>query len=80
MNDYAPVSKQAAGPGEKGGPDLAFSRCVKNEQAMRQKLTGEWSTFIPSEKTNCVGEETSLRRSTANKNLHRTRRVTARSQ
>ncbi|MGA9008539.1 MAG: hypothetical protein WB495_17085 [Xanthobacteraceae bacterium] len=31
------IAKQAAGPGEKGGPDLAFSRCVKNEQAMRQK-------------------------------------------
>jgi hypothetical protein len=53
------IAKQAAGPGEKGGPDLAFSQCVKNEQAMRQKLSGEWSTFIPSEKTNCVGEATS---------------------
>jgi hypothetical protein len=53
------IAKQAAGPGEKGGPDLAFSQCVKNEQAMRQKLTGEWSTFIPSEKANCVGGETS---------------------
>jgi hypothetical protein len=53
------IAQQAAGPGEKGGPDLAFGQCVKNEEAMRQKLIGEWSTFVPSERSNCVGEETS---------------------
>jgi hypothetical protein len=53
------IAQQAAGPGEKGSPDLAFGQCVKNEQAMRQKLIGEWSTFVPSETSNCVGEETS---------------------
>jgi hypothetical protein len=53
------IAQQAAGPGEKGGPDLAFAQCVKNEQAMRQKLIGEWSTFVPSETSNCIGEETS---------------------
>ena len=54
------IARQAATPGEKGGPDVAFSQCVKNEQAMRQKLVGEWSTFIPSERANCIGEETSV--------------------
>lgn len=53
------IAKQAAGPGEKGGPDLAFAQCVKNERVMRQKLIREWSTFIPPEKSNCVGEATS---------------------
>jgi hypothetical protein len=54
------IAQQAGTPGEKGGPDLAFSQCVKNEQAMRQKLVGEWSTFVPAEKSNCVNEETSV--------------------
>jgi hypothetical protein len=54
------IAQQAGSAGEKGGPDLAFSQCVKNEQAMRQKLDGEWSTFLPAEKTNCVAEETAV--------------------
>jgi hypothetical protein len=51
------IAQQAANPSEKGGPDLAFSQCVQSEQAMRQKLVGEWSTFLPSEKANCIGAE-----------------------
>jgi hypothetical protein len=51
------IAQQAANPSEKGGPDLAFSQCVQSEQAMRQKLAGEWSTFLPAEKTNCIGSE-----------------------
>ena len=51
------IAQQSAGPSEKGGPDLAFSQCVQSEQAMRQKLIGEWSTFLPGEKANCVGSE-----------------------
>ena len=54
------IARQAAGPGETGGPDLAFAQCVKSEQTMAQKLTGEWSSFTPNEKTNCVGEERSV--------------------
>jgi hypothetical protein len=54
------IAKQSASPGEKGAPDLGYTQCVQNEQAMRQKLVGEWSTFIPSEKSNCVGEATSV--------------------
>jgi hypothetical protein len=54
------IARQASGPGEKGGPDLAFAQCVKNEQAMRVRLVGEWSTFTPPEKSNCVNEETTV--------------------
>jgi hypothetical protein len=39
-------------------PDVAFSQCVQSEQAMRQKFVNEWSTFLPTEKTNCIGAET----------------------
>jgi len=51
------IAQQAADPSERGGPDLAFARCVKSEQAMRQKLTEEWSSFMPADKANCVGSE-----------------------
>ncbi len=51
------IAQQAADPSEKGGPDLAFSQCVQSEQAMRQKLINEWSTFLPTEKSNCIGAE-----------------------
>jgi hypothetical protein len=51
------IAQQAANPSEKGGPDLAFSECVKSEQAMRQKLAGEWATFLPREKSSCIGAE-----------------------
>jgi hypothetical protein len=51
------IAQQAPDPSEKGGPDLAFSKCVQSEQAMRQKLVNEWSTFLPTEKTNCIGEQ-----------------------
>jgi hypothetical protein len=51
------IAQQAVNPSEKGGPDLAFAQCVKSEQAMRQKLVGEWSTFLPAERVNCIGSE-----------------------
>jgi hypothetical protein len=51
------IAQQASDPSEKGGPDLAFSKCVQSEQAMRQKLANEWSTFLPTEKSNCIGEQ-----------------------
>jgi hypothetical protein len=51
------IAQQAANPAEKGDPDLTFAQCVKSEQAMREKLVGEWSTFSPAEKTNCIGSE-----------------------
>jgi len=51
------IAQQAANPTEKGDPDLAFAQCVQSEQTMRQKLVNEWSTFLPTEKTNCIGSE-----------------------
>jgi hypothetical protein len=51
------IAQQAANPSETGGPDLTFGACVKNEQAMRKRLIGEWSTFSRSERTNCIGEQ-----------------------
>jgi hypothetical protein len=51
------IAQQASDPSEKSAPDLAFSKCVQSEQAMRQKLVNEWSTFLPTEKSNCIGEQ-----------------------
>lgn len=51
------IAQQAANPTEKGDPDLTFRQCMKSEQAIREKLVGEWSTFSPLEKTNCIGSE-----------------------
>ena len=48
------IAQQAKDPGERGGPDLAYSACVKSEQAMRQKLSKEWGTFAPAEKSHCT--------------------------
>ena len=49
------IAQQAGDPGERGGPDLAFSQCVKNEEDTRQQLAKEWATFEPADKANCVG-------------------------
>jgi len=51
------IAQQAKDPGEKGGPDLAFSQCVNSELAMRQQLSKEWSTFAPADKAHCIGSE-----------------------
>ena len=51
------IAQQAQDPTEKGAPDLAFSKCVQSEQAMRQRLVNEWSTFLPTEKSSCIGEQ-----------------------
>jgi len=50
------IAQQSAAPSERGGPDLGYSQCVQSEQAMRQQLVGEWSTFTAADKTNCVAE------------------------
>jgi hypothetical protein len=51
------IAQQAATPGEIGGPDLSYSRCVKSEMTMRHKLVGKWATYTASEKANCIGAE-----------------------
>jgi hypothetical protein len=51
------IVQQTATPGERGGPDLTFGRCVRSEMAIRHKLICEWAAFTPTEKANCVGLE-----------------------
>jgi hypothetical protein len=52
------IAQQASTPSEKGGPDLAFSQCLGSENATHERLENEWSTFLASEKANCIGEQT----------------------
>jgi hypothetical protein len=52
------IAHGASGAGERGGPDLAFARCMKSEQAMRRKLVRQWSSFASASKQNCVAETT----------------------
>jgi hypothetical protein len=52
------IAQQEATPGESGGPDLSFRRCVKSEMAMRRKLIRRWARYTPDEKSNCIGSET----------------------
>jgi hypothetical protein len=53
------IAQQAWTPSESGGPDRSFKRCVQSEMATRRKLSREWSTFTPGEKSNCVATEMS---------------------
>jgi hypothetical protein len=50
---------QSTTAGERGGPDLSLAECVKSEQATRERLAKQWSTFAPVDKANRVGEATS---------------------
>ena len=50
------IAEQAATPGERGGPDLTFRQCMKNEQSMREQIVSQWSTFTDGERSNCVAE------------------------
>jgi hypothetical protein len=50
------IAQQASTPAERGGPDLAFTECIKSERAIRQQLAEEWSTFVSADRANCVGE------------------------
>jgi hypothetical protein len=51
------IAQQAATAGERGGPDLGLAQCIKSEQATREQLAREWSTFAAADKTSCIGEE-----------------------
>jgi hypothetical protein len=52
------IAQHAAAPGERGGPDLSLEQCISSELAIRQRLVGQWSTFDPADRTECVGEAT----------------------
>ena len=51
------IAQQAATAGERGGPDLGLAQCIKSEQATREQLAREWSTFAAADKASCIGEE-----------------------
>ena len=55
------IAQQASTVAEKGSPDVAFSQCIQSEQAVRQKLAGEWSTFSPNEKANAAARPAPFR-------------------
>src|ERR1700723_3297331 len=52
------IAQGAAGAGERGGPDLSFARCVRNEQATRKRLVRIWSAYAPGDRQHCVAETT----------------------
>jgi hypothetical protein len=52
------VAQGAGGPGERGGPDLSFARCVRSEQATRKRLVRMWSKYAPGDRQHCVAETT----------------------
>jgi hypothetical protein len=52
------IARGASGPGERGGPDLSFARCVRSEQAARRRLVAAWLRFALADKQNCIAETT----------------------
>jgi hypothetical protein len=52
------IAQGAAGAGERGGPDLSFARCVRNEQATRRRIVRTWSRYAPGDRQQCVAETT----------------------
>lgn len=53
------LGQQVFAPSERDGPDMAFNQCIQSEMATRRKLSREWSTFTPGEKSNFVATEMS---------------------
>jgi hypothetical protein len=49
------IASHAAGPGERGGPDLSLRQCIKSELRVRGKLTRQWAMYSPDEKAQCLG-------------------------
>ena len=52
------IARHALSPSERGGPDLSLDQCIKGEQAIRELLAKEWSSFSPADKASCIGEAT----------------------
>ena len=55
------IAQQAATAGERGGPDLGLAQCIKSEQATREQLAREWSTFAAADKASCIGKKSWVR-------------------
>jgi hypothetical protein len=63
--DHRAAGAIASSPGFERRSGMSWDRAAGgksvregSEQAMRQKLVNEWSTFLPTEKSNCIGAET----------------------
>jgi hypothetical protein len=52
------IAQGAGRPGERGGPDLSFARCVRSEQATRKRLVRMWPKYAPGDRQHCVAETT----------------------
>ena len=54
--DVRPVCRGIASQGELevGLQQTNFEQCVQSEQAVREQMKKEWSTFSTSDKTHCV--------------------------
>jgi hypothetical protein len=54
--DVNPVCRGIASQGEleEGLQQTNFQECVKSEQAVREEIKKEWSTFTTADKTHCV--------------------------
>jgi hypothetical protein len=54
--DVNPVCRGIAMQGEleAGLQQTSFQECVKSEQAVREQIKKEWSTFTTADKTHCV--------------------------
>jgi hypothetical protein len=49
------IASHAAGPGERGGPDLSLRQCIKSELRIRGKLARQWAMYSADEKAQCLG-------------------------
>ena len=52
------IAQGAAGPGERGGPNLPFAQCVKSEQTIRKQLVITWNKYTLHDRQHCVAETT----------------------
>lgn len=52
------IAQEALDAGERGGPDLSFTRCVKSEQAVKARLAREWSKYALADRQKCIAETT----------------------
>ena len=54
--DVRPVCRGIASQGEleAGLQQTSFQQCVQSEQAVREEIKKEWSTFTTADKTHCV--------------------------
>jgi hypothetical protein len=52
------IAQEALDAGERGDPDLSFARCVKSEQAVKERIAMEWSKYALADRQQCIAETT----------------------